>query len=423
MQFRNLYNEFHELANAIVKYIENLSDRKVSEYHFTKSRASNLPQMKSFLKLLEFHMNRHGRLHYKELEDKYRANMAFELVWNSIVREERPTIHPRHLQRQYLDLEECITQDPAVNIAWAYLHQFHTELRHFDLGEDLRIRAATPLERALFNQKGVSERGRTSSSFIIETRHSKGFLRSELSENEKVIMQHLDLVVRNQFRDAVSIMRIMSPSGTGITSVWYRIDHGGIWSELEQIPFPDLVPPALCPMGEVTCRLAKKQVKLARKLWYRLRRIREDVGNQERLLRAVERFDTALCSSRDEDLVRDIYVVFETLFHARGRRLDETIALLVSDNKNEMDTVQATLRKGRKVRNSSTHGSRMRFGIEPELIHKIVGIAADIVAFTLASMGVNEGLEGLADKALVDNAFWKKLRKKLIRWSPQRLQE
>jgi len=402
-----------------VHYVSTLKGKKVSPYFFVRSQALEMPLMKSFIESLDFHMKTHKTYLYEKLDYEHRTEMVFDCFWSSILLSPMPGINTKLLRHNYLALENCIGFTPPSNIAWAYLHQFEVDLALFELSDNIQIRAANPLETALFDQESISSKSRTTSQFIIETKHSKDFLDRVVSEDGTSIMDRLNPIVRDLFRDAVSIFRILSPSGVGITSVWYRLDFKGVLMETEQIPFPDLNPPVLCPMGEVVCSLTRNQVDLARKLWYRIKRARDNGEKHSKILRAIETYDVALCSSRIEDSIRDIYVVFETLFSAKGRNLDNMIATLVSDTEVEKRDFQAVLKDCRRIRDVSTHGSRMKSEVKLDTVLKVARIVSEVLAYSLASMEVSEGIEGLAKKAIDDDEFRVKIRKKFQKWSPK----
>ncbi len=416
-RFSELPSSFLNLARSILSIILKLRGKKVSPYFYMRDRASDMPKMKTFIKQLDFHMQKENTQLYANLDDEHKVQMVFDLVWNSLLLEPEPRIHNRLLSLNYLSLERCIGYSQPTNIAWAYLHQFETETQHFELGDSLLIRAANPMEIAFFNQKGISVKSRTKSRFIIETKHSKDFLKREISTDG--IRDILNLIVRNQFRDVVSILRILKPSGVGITSVWYRMSLGGVLVETEQVPFPDLEPPVLCPLGEVICNLTNGQVELGKKLWYRLNRARNNSEQYSKILRAIETYDVALCSSRREDIVRDFYVVFETLFSSKGKNLDLEIATLISDTDDEREEFQTFLKDSRGIRDDSTHGSRMKSEVPLDTVTKTANIASEVLTYSMASMEVSEGIDGLAKRAISDDAFHSSLRKKFRRWSPR----
>jgi hypothetical protein len=419
-RFRKLFDDFLILAKSITDFVFGIQNQKVSPYFYTRDIASSLPSMKKFIKHLDARMKHEDTQLYAKLNFENQVRMVFDLVWNSLTLEPEVRINKEKLDENYLDLENCIGYSQPGNIAWAYLHQFETTIQQFMLGDALRIRKSNPLELALFNQEGISVKSRTKSKFIIETKDSKDFLKSNVSVDGKGIRNQLSLMVREQFRDAVSVMRILKPSGVGISSVWYRIEPlRGLVMDAEQVPFPDLAPPALCPMGEVVCVLSDRQVDLAKKLWYRLNRARNAPEQYSKLLLAIDTFDVALCSSRKEDLIRDVYVMFETIFTVKGKKLDSIIATLNSDTDVEKEELETFLKKCRKLRDASTHGSRVKSDIPLDFVKNIASISSEILSYSLASMEVSDGIEGLVNKTLGNNELGHGLRKKLRNWSPK----
>ncbi len=163
-------------------------------------------------------------------------------------------------------------------------------------------------------------------------------------------------------------------------------------TELNQHPSADFLTPTHSPMGEVICRIEERYVPLINRLWNRLKRSEDNPERYSRTIRALETYKTALCSTRKDDITRDMFVVFETLFRDGGRELDRSISMLVSDSAEQLQQNESFIRSAKKIRNDSTHGSRMQTAIDDGTFLNTARIAGELLCYSFAAMGMNNGI-------------------------------
>ncbi|MFQ5833948.1 MAG: hypothetical protein ACE5H4_14675 [Candidatus Thorarchaeota archaeon] len=328
-----------------------------------------------------------------------------------------PEVNPKNLEHALEDLNSCSLVKIPLGRFWCYVQQLEMDDEIVDIDGPLRLRKATPIERAYFISQGLAIGGRTGAEVIAETMPTTKTSRK--STGAKGPRQMIRGDILPEFDLLVSSLRLLSPSSVGVNQVTNDESprKGTVVISLHHNTRPDVHPAAFSRRWDSKFILNHAQRKLLIKLHRRLRKaVRMHHEEVPRLLRSLRRYNRAICNDFIEDEVVDLSIILETIVRTGGKDMASRIASITSTSESQRAEVEKKLKKiHRSVRGPLVHGASFE-SKNTSLVNELFWITSNALRAYLILFNIRGGLIDYTLKVDSNRQERNKLNARLSNW-------
>ncbi|MFW9801790.1 MAG: hypothetical protein ACFFFC_04020 [Candidatus Thorarchaeota archaeon] len=415
---RSLHDSFRRLLEIAVGRFE--SGRYGSTAIFAiEGILRNSSEMKQTIELI-----REAAAETRQLEvmsgeglDAALSKVISRLVTECFLPDGPPEVNRKNLECALEDLNSCSSVKIPLGRFWCYVQQLEMDDEIIDIDGPLRLRKATPIERAHFISQGLAVGGRTEAEVIAETMPTTKTSKSR--NGAKGPRQVIRGDILPEFDLLVSALRLLSPSSVGVNQVTNDESprKGMVVISLHHNTRPDVHPAAFSRRWNAKCILNHIQRKLLIKLHRRLRKaVRMDHEEVPRLLRSLRRYNRAICNDFIEDEVIDLSIILETIVRAGGEEMASRIATITSTSDSQRAEVEMKLKRiHRSVRGPLVHGASFE-SKNTSLINELLWIASNALRAYLILFNIRGGLIDYIIKVDSSRQERNKLNVRLSNW-------
>jgi hypothetical protein len=328
------------------------------------------------------------------------------------------------LETLYNELEASIQNTPRTNRAWAYLHQFNSDMDEIHLDGPLIIRRSTLYERALFQHRSESYGGVSKGRFVIETKPEIEISANQI-DPEKMGMRINDRIIQtnpeieNEFNDVVTSFKLIKPSSVGITQIHFEfspISYSQFVTGFTFTPSPELFPAVFNSYIEDICYFSDEDIVYLNRLLQRYRTVlrRKEKKRIGRLQRSIRRYNNAIVSDEPEDMIVDVVIGLESLFKTSGFRMVFYASNLLGFSDTEIRQAVETLERAYDIRSKVAHGGSIA-NKDRKVILETLHMMSRILISALVLFGSKDLVEIVKDAAY-NRKTKASINKKLKKW-------